>query len=58
MKTSKRVTLVGNVNSSEVNWETLESGDENTWENKSLRLTINNVMIQYKIEKAGQITYI
>ena len=31
---------------SEVKWETFESKGENTLENKLLKLTLNNIMIQ------------
>ena len=31
IKSSQRVTLVGDFNCSELNWETFEIGGENTW---------------------------
>ena len=37
-------------NCSEVNWETFESGGENTCGNRLLRLTMNNTMIQWVTE--------
>ena len=50
IKSSQRVTLVGQFNCSEVNWEMFESGGENTWGNRLLRLTMNNTMIQWVTE--------
>ena len=41
IKRSQRVTLLGDFNCSEVNWEIIESGGE-TWGNRLLRLTMNN----------------
>ena len=46
IKSSQRVTLVADFNCSEVNCETFESGDKNTWGNRLLRLTMNITMIQ------------
>ena len=34
----------------EVNWETFESGGENAWGNRLLRLTMNNTMVQWITE--------
>ena len=34
-------------NCSEVRWEIFESGGENTWGSKLLKLTMNNTMIQW-----------
>ena len=50
IKSSQRVKLVGDFNCSKVNWETFESGGENTWRNRLLRLKINNTMIQWVTE--------
>ena len=50
IKSSQRVTLVGDFNCSKVNWETFESGGENTWGNRLLGLTMNNTMIQWVTE--------
>ena len=41
---------MGDFNCSEVNWETFESGGENTWGNSLLRLTMNNTLIQWVTE--------
>ena len=46
IKSSQRVTLVGDFNCSEVNWAMFKSGGENTWGNKLLRQT----MIQWVTE--------
>ena len=48
IKSSQRVILVGNFNCSEVNWETFESGGENKWENRLLRLTMNNGQLKIR----------
>ena len=50
IKNRQRVTLVGDFNCSEVNWETFEVGGENTWGNRLLRLTMNNTMTQWITE--------
>ena len=46
IKSSQRVTLVEDFNFSEDKWKTFESGGDNTLENRLLRLTMNNTMIQ------------
>ena len=50
IKSSQSVTLVGDFNCSEVKWETFESGGENMWGKTLLRLTMNNIMIQWVTE--------
>ena len=41
---------MADINCSEVNWETFESGGENTCGNRLLRRTMNNAMIQWVTE--------
>ena len=41
---------MGDFNCCEGNWEMFESGGENTWGNRLLRLTMNNTMIQWVAE--------
>ena len=50
IKSSQRVTLMGDFNCSEVDWKMFESGGENTWGNRLLRLTMNNRVIQWVTE--------
>ena len=47
IKSSQRVTLVGDFIFCEVKWETFESRVENTCGNRLLRLAMTNTIIQF-----------
>ncbi|XP_050725009.1 uncharacterized protein LOC127002828 [Eriocheir sinensis] len=51
LKANKRVLLVGDFKCKEVNWETFESGgNETAWGERFLRLTMENLMMQWVTE--------